>query len=677
MRYKHIFEKMSQPLRDSIAEQAWCQNLIKQGTEMTDLLTDKNHLAVLLKHMSIAETQTLRLIVSACGCEPFTKEVLEKQAALSMAGARVTVGLIGLRKVGVITAFRKAWGEQLWVLPEDAFGAWQTLLYPEITFPTLAKDLELNLVEAASSSARGLAQQLLHFFVACFQQLDLPLTNKGALHKKQLQKLSDHLIALPRESLHRTGLSYAFNDVYDEGMAVMLEMGFRLGILVHTDHRFLMEHKALHDWLKLSYDEQQGQLYGLWRDMHLPAPAWLQHAISLMDGAEHGVWCRLDDMTAWIEQYAFEEKMLDRIAIHTALMEQWIEMLCRFRWLEIAVDTSGHSWFRWLIAGDLTTVPDRGRGEEHPVATTSAPRSLYVQPDFELLLPPDISLALEWEIAAFADLVSSDIVRTYRITKESFHRASERGSSSERILLFLQQHACYDIPEPVVLTLQQWDRQTGKLHIEEVTLLRCESADVAESLLRNEKCSSFLEQRLGSCDFIIKAEHQATMRKQLEQMGYHPRVLGKDIKLKELSSISNQAGSITEATTVAAGKPKGLFYSRDAIQLYEMDTSLSHLEGLYPNMEGIPTSWIKEFRDYHASTRKEMIRKAIEWKSCLQLRKKGHDRFVIPKALYEERTGWSLVGFEKQKEIILKSEDWEEMKLILPGINDEEKEETL
>ncbi|MNR02945.1 hypothetical protein D3C85_1188200 [compost metagenome] len=97
-------------------------------------------------------------------------------------------------------------------------------------------------------------------------------------------------------------------------------------------------------------------------------------------------------------------------------------------------------------------------------------------------------------------------------------------------------------------------------------------------------------------------------------------------------------------------------------------------------MQQIPMSWIKEFRDYHASTRKDMIRKAIEWKSVLQLRKEGRDCFIIPRMLREDRTGWILEGWEEYQEIAWPSEDWKEMRLILPGINGgaaREKEETL
>jgi hypothetical protein len=94
------------------------------------------------------------------------------------------------------------------------------------------------------------------------------------------------------------------------------------------------------------------------------------------------------------------------------------------------------------------------------------------------------------------------------------------------------------------------------------------------------------------------------------------------------------------------------------------------MDPMYPHLQDIPPLWLKEFREYHGSTRKDMIRKAIEWKSYLKLRKEGIERQIMPQSLREDNNGWMLLGMENAQDILLRSEDWNEMKLILPGIND-------
>ncbi|MGO4271170.1 hypothetical protein AB4Z22_15215, partial [Paenibacillus sp. TAF58] len=100
MRFEHIDRKMPRELRELIMEQKWCSTLLKQDVAFTDLLTNPTYLAELNRHLSLDEKHTLHLIISAFGCEPFTRDALEKQAALRMAGAQVALGLVGLRRSG-------------------------------------------------------------------------------------------------------------------------------------------------------------------------------------------------------------------------------------------------------------------------------------------------------------------------------------------------------------------------------------------------------------------------------------------------------------------------------------------------------------------------------------------------------------------------------------------------
>ncbi|MCY9696294.1 helicase-associated domain-containing protein [Paenibacillus alginolyticus] len=675
MRFEHIDRKMPRELKELIMEQKWCSSFLEQGVAFLDLMTDQKYLAELNRHLLLDEKHTLRLIVSAFGCEPFTREALEKQAALRMSGAQVALGLVGLRRAGAIAAFRKAWGEQLFILPEDAFAAWQLLLFPSDQLQSGKEDMDLELWEAGSAGQlnisdpaksihpRGLAQQLFHFLVACNQQLVLPLTNKGTLHKKQLQKLTEHL-ALPNDILRSSGLTYAFRDVYDEPTALMIEIAIRMGFLSINSQGdgYLFNQQSCLKWLQDSYARQQGQLYQIWRQLLVPAPVWLEHGISWMERGEYGQWYEVDIIVKGIRSCcSLGGQVTDEASLRKAIMTTWMVPLSVFRFIELGIDKEDHLWFRWLITPIQQASHNNKENDLRSSETHVEVRpSLYVQPDFEMLLPPDVSLHTEWNIAAFADLQTTDLVRTYRITKESCCRAWEKGMSSEEMVRMLHENALYEVPAHITITLEQWGEQAGKLYIEEVTLLRCRSEDIAEALLRNEKCLPLLGERVGGSDFIVLREHLTLLTKCLEKMGFNPRSSRKD-KHAEVSntliSSENQTG--------------GLCYSRDTIQLYEMDTHLPVRDELYPDMQDIPVSWIKEFRAYHGSTRKEMIRKAIEWKSVLQLRKEGRNRLIIPRILREERSGWILEGLEEYQEISLASEDWEEMKLILPGINDE------
>ncbi|WP_171686082.1 helicase-associated domain-containing protein [Paenibacillus planticolens] len=670
MRYETVVHRMPEDLKKLISSQTWCASYMKDGVSLSDLLTDRKYLIRLLSHLSVDEKNTLRLILAAFGCESFTREALEKQAGLRMAGAQVAIGLLGLRRTGVIAAFRKAWGEQLFVLPEDAFASWQELLFPSVQLATVEDESALALLpagaihvsgdeqDAAPVHPRGLAQQLFHFLAACSQQLSLPLTNKGTLHKKQLAKLTQH-ISLPNDLLRSSGITYAFRDQYDDGTVLMLELAIRMGFLTGNGEQLFFKKKACMNWLEGAYERQQAQLYSVWRQLLLPAPVWLQHGITWMEKTEAGQWYGIDDILRGILACCSRGAQANEAeSLRQAFLNSWILPLSLFRFVELAADANGGVWFRWLFSPGGED--EFGASRASSVESQAKAPSFYVQPDFEILLLPDAGLRTEWDIAAFADLQQTDHVRTYCLTKESFYRAWEQGQSSEEIIRILQEKAYYEVPEPVIQTMRQWGEQAGKVHIEEVTLLRCRSNEIADALLRNEKCQPFLKERVGGADFIVPKDQLSQLAKCLENMGYNPK-----------SSRKEADDPAAESDNFLGNQTQGLCYSRDSIQLYEMDSELPEQGDLYPDMESIPVSWLQDFRSYHGSTRKDMIRKAIEWKSCLQLRKEGQSRVIIPRILREERSGWILEGLEEHKEIALSGDDWEEMKLILPGINDE------
>ena len=80
---------------------------------------------------------------------------------------------------------------------------------------------------------------------------------------------------------------------------------------------------------------------------------------------------------------------------------------------------------------------------------------------------------------------------------------------------------------------------------------------------------------------------------------------------------------------------------------------------------------MRELRTYHDSTRKEVIRRAIALEAPLRLRLDGKLSRWIPRRIEEGQGDWHLVAIGADgRERRFGRRDWEEMQLILPGIND-------
>jgi hypothetical protein len=378
-----------------------------------------------------------------------------------------------------------------------------------------------------------------------------------------------------------------------------------------------------------------------------------------MEKEAPGKWCSVECVIKYIKQTrTFEES-----GSQDYLWQAWISPLQEFGWLELSKDRHGELWFRWMIE---TEPAPMGQPMIEPKVLGPC---LYVQPDFELLLPPTVPPYVEWEVAGFATLTGSDHVRTYRITKESFHRACESGGNWEEMLVFLKRYSLFEVPDNVQLTLEQWGKQYGNLYFAEVVLLRCNNVELAQRIAESDKCSTYIQDQLGEMDFLVHGDRVTEFRKQLEQMGVYPKQSLEGHSAKKIVDLPTNHDPRTRSNRQTDAHFQGLFMIKDPLLVYELDPYLMSVEDIYPNMQEIPSLWLKEYRDYHDSTRKDLIRKAIEWKSLLKLRKAGKDCFIAPKAISEDKAGWTLIGREATRDVCLEVKDWEEMQLILPGIN--------
>lgn len=113
---------------------------------------------------------------------------------------------------------------------------------------------------------------------------------------------------------------------------------------------------------------------------------------------------------------------------------------------------------------------------------------------------------------------------------------------------------------------------------------------------------------------------------------------------------------------------KGIIYSRTPALYYEMESAPASLQEWKRRFTEIPANWMKDYRSYHLSTRKEIAAAAVRLKTHLQLKRQGSDIRIIPLKIVEQAGGWSIVGVREGKEETISSKDWEEMKLVMPAI---------
>jgi hypothetical protein len=675
MNYAYLIGRLPNEVKLRIEREAVLAAWLHQGKPLQALLTDPAVVETIANRLSRSERRVMVTIVTQFGCEPFDLAKLERLAAAQLSGAEARVGFYGLLQKALVFAFRKTWGEQVYVMPSDGLLVWQRVLFPALD------GTEDAVIQATLSSSMTLSQELFFLLVQAAQQ-GLKLTKSGTLHKKQILKLSE-LLSMPEDWFKGLGLKYAYGDVYPLPLAVALDMLLRLQLLEQHEDELVLKEERCGLWMQLRAEEQRAVLYETWKMLTQPSSVSLQHSVLLLERLPAGKWLSWKALAQWLEEQRISSELPER-ELEEAWQREWVLPLLAFGWLEQGTDTAGVQHYRWLHHPREVEASEAGQ-ETQETQESQETACLMVQPDFDLLIPPDVPQSIVWEVACFADCTSKDQLSVYKLSKESLRRALEQGRKGEELLALLEKYAMYGVPDNVRLTVEQWTKPFGRIGFEQVLLLRCAEEETGDALTRLSGTSGLLGERLGDRHFIVRPEAWKSLSTVLEKAGF---MAGKPLLLD--GSNEKEGGTYP---CFLSGKPggerlplpwqaseKGIIYSRHNVMYFEMERRVPELSELYPDLHHIPPQWLKEYRSYHASTRREMVEKAIEWKTMLQVRKDGADYWVAPRKLLETRGTWSMSGRGRlpngrpeagePDEVQWLAEEWQEMKLILPGIND-------
>lgn len=98
---------------------------------------------------------------------------------------------------------------------------------------------------------------------------------------------------------------------------------------------------------------------------------------------------------------------------------------------------------------------------------------------------------------------------------------------------------------------------------------------------------------------------------------------------------------------------------------------LPRAEELYPELDKLPRIWWSQSRSYHPSTKKEIFMKAIAWRAYVNLQNDRKEQLhFIPEKMLEVKSQCYVIGRSQAGKMRISIEDWKELQLILPGIND-------
>jgi hypothetical protein len=125
--------------------------------------------------------------------------------------------------------------------------------------------------------------------------------------------------------------------------------------------------------------------------------------------------------------------------------------------------------YRSLKSGKPETSP-------HPYC-----EDMVIQPNMEILAPRDFDPVDLLDLGEIADLVQTDVLSLYRVTKKSVSRGLRDGWNSEKIRVFLERISRHELPDNLRKTIQGWANERPEAHIIRGTFLVLSGADCKAS----------------------------------------------------------------------------------------------------------------------------------------------------------------------------------------------------
>ncbi|SEK98224.1 helicase-associated domain-containing protein [Paenibacillus sp. OK003] len=623
-----------------------------------------------LKEFSWVERTVLGVIFCKYAGQPFSNMLTSAEWAVDgLSRAEAVTAFIALRHKGWIKAVRKSWGERLYYIPESLlplltityaarvvqFAQLKTnvIQQDEMTQDKAISSIEVQKVTIVREGKPDIAAELLHVLAWMVRegqaQGGLPLTSKGTIHKKLVQRLSRMTVLTP-EDFSELGIRYDHADVYPVHVALIIDLLLSLGLIEKAHNRMQVSPDRLYHWLTLSWSSMHREIYSVCMDRYGKAEPKLQHFRYqlLMFASRKNEWLSI---AAGILDHDGPEEAIEiresggssGLSLLTQI-RGWLDVLAGLGYGEVGESAAGELLYRWQIDPGILLNFANDEAEK-PEKNT-----IFVQPDFDIMVPPDVTPQVRWNLDIGAELVSRDRMSIYRITKEGIIAASEIGLTADVMINFLKRYAVLGVPEHVELAIQQWGQDAEGLHMD-----ARQNVDQDESVDKVKKKDTWIyKSRSELLEKLNRPEAEAILDEYI--VGADEFKVGLEVQ-KELFYIRGRVG---------------LIQCDSNLHTYEQDHSITEQSGLFPGYGEIPEMWHNEWRGYHVSTARQIAAKAIEWQTKLGLKLNSDIVYVIPDQIQGHEdwtlTGWSVSDGRTNpaERRTFSPNEWNQIRLIIP-----------
>jgi hypothetical protein len=165
-----------------------------------------------------------------------------------------------------------------------------------------------------------------------------------------------------------------------------------------------------------------------------------------------------------------------------------------------------------------------GKGDWPPAMTDTASGRVVIQPNFEMLALPPLRESLLYFFDQVAERQTFEQTALYRLTRERWLKALQRGTSAAALIEQLERLAQASLPQNLRYSLLEWERQAQRVRLyREVALLEVQEAALLDVLLADAALAPLILRRLTPIAALVDRQRLPLLYQALLERGQLPQ----------------------------------------------------------------------------------------------------------------------------------------------------------
>lgn len=318
-------------------------------------------------------------------------------------------------------------------------------------------------------AGEGLMYRILNWLAWIYYN-GLPLTNKGNLFRKTIDALKE-LTPFEDEKLKGLQLQLTSQKNLPISIAFMLDILVKMSVLQLEAGEWKIQDESLRTWLKLDLKAANKKLLTILCENYVPARKYQQQIVALLTCArvQQGEICILDNVVSRLPRCPSNTIGLKEE--QTLWLNSWLYVLAQCGWLEQGklVQNTSVTVVRWHE--EQFEFMHETKQELNVVD-----QFIIVQPDFEILVPPEVPLAIRYKLELFTECIRLDVMSQYRLTKRKFCLALQSGLSWQLQI---------DLPAHIEMAIAEWTREVNLNQANNAPIGNSKSKSISKNIAKS------------------------------------------------------------------------------------------------------------------------------------------------------------------------------------------------